>query len=121
MAKVLIIEDEEALRTVYCMILKTAGYKVSQASDGQEGLEQLASFLPDLILLDMLMPVKSGLEFLQEAYITRDYPKTTVIILSNLSDSPTIQEALKLGAARHLIKANTLPNDLLAVVKEHCA
>lgn len=121
MTKVLIIEDEEALRTVYCMILETAGYKVSQARDGQEGLDQLTSFLPDIILLDMLMPVKNGLEFLQEAYIKRDYPKTTVIILSNLSDSPTIQEALRLGAARHLIKANTLPNDLLDVVKKHSA
>lgn len=121
MAKVLIIEDEEALRTVYSMILKTAGYKVSQASDGQEGLEQLALFLPDIILLDMIMPVKNGLEFLQEAEIKRDYPTTTVIVLSNLSDSPTIQEALRLGAAKHLIKANTLPNDLLDVVKKYCA
>lgn len=121
MAKVLIIEDEEALRTVYCMILETAGYHVSQASDGQEGLEQLASFLPDVILLDMLMPVKNGLEFLQEAEIKQNYPATTVIVLSNLSDSPTIQEALKLGATKHLIKANTLPNDLLDVVKKYSA
>jgi len=121
MAKVLIIEDEEALRTVYCMILEAAGYTVSQASDGQEGLKQLLSFLPDLILLDTLMPVKNGLEFLHEANMKRDYPKTTVIILSNLSDSPTIKEALKLGAAKHLIKANTLPRDLLAVIKTYCA
>ena len=121
MSKVLVVEDEEALRTVYCMIVESAGFEVAQASDGAEGLKQLKAFKPDLVLLDMLMPIKTGLEFLQAANIKKRYPKTTVIILSNLSESPTIQEALKLGAVRHLIKSNIMPDDLLAIVKSHTA
>lgn len=117
-AKVLIVEDDSALRTVYEMIVKSGGYQVATAEDGAEGLERLAEFQPDVVLLDMLMPVKSGLELLQEANLPENYPNTKVIIFSNLSDSDTIDEALRLGAVRHMIKSNTLPPEILAAIKE---
>lgn len=119
MAKVLIVEDDQTLRDVFSLIVKSGGYKVGTAQDGQDALKKLAEFSPDLILLDMLMPVKSGLEFLQEADITNTHPKTTVIILSNLSESQTIQQALKLGAKKHLIKSNIQPTDLLKELAAH--
>lgn len=119
MPKVLIVEDDEALRTVFCMIVERAGYNVQLAKDGSEGLKQLSSFSPDIVLLDMLMPVKSGLELLQEAQVTKNYPETTVIVLSNLSDSKTIDKALELGAVKHLIKSNIAPQDLINTVKEY--
>jgi CheY-like chemotaxis protein len=119
MAKVLIVEDDQALREVFSLIVKSGGYKVGTAQDGQDALKKLVKFSPDLILLDMLMPVKSGLEFLREANIAKTYPKTTVIILSNLSESATIQQALTLGATKHLIKSNVLPEDLLRELAVH--
>ncbi len=119
MTKVLIVEDDEALRNVFSLIIKSAGHKVTAARDGEDGLKQLKSFSPDIVLLDMLMPVKTGLEFLQEADIKKNYPDTTVILLSNLSESHTIEEGLNLGAAKHVIKSNILPNDLIAIIEKY--
>lgn len=119
MSKILIIEDDLMLRNVYELIITREGYEVDVASDGNEGLKKLGSFQPDLILLDMLMPVKSGLQFLKDAKIKLHYPKTTVLVLSNLSSSDTVDEALSLGAKEHLIKSNLLPKDLVAVVKKY--
>jgi len=116
MAKVLIVEDDEALRNVFSLIVKRGRHKVVLAQDGEEGLQQLKTFSPDIVLLDMLMPVKSGLEFLQEANVKKQYPDTTVILLSNLSESQTIDEGLRLGAVQHLIKSNILPTDLLDTI-----
>lgn len=119
MNKVLIVEDEVTLRDVYELILMREGYDVEVARDGSEGLRKLGSFQPNLILLDMIMPVKSGLQFLKEAKMKLHYPDTTVIVLSNLSASDTVEQALKLGAKEHLIKANILPKDLIAAVQKY--
>ncbi|MDB5183977.1 MAG: DNA-binding response regulator VicR [Candidatus Saccharibacteria bacterium] len=119
MAKILIVEDDKALRDVFELIVKSGGHNVRVAQDGADALKRLPKFIPDIILLDMLMPVKSGLEFLQEANLKKAYPAIVVIILSNLSDSQTIQEALKLGAVKHLIKSDIMPDDLLRELKIH--
>src|SRR5579884_1368735 len=119
MSKVLIVEDEDMLRNVYELILTREGYDVEVATDGMEGLKKLGSFQPNLILLDMLMPVKNGLQFLKEAKMKLHYPKTSVIVLSNLSSSETVDEALRLGAKEHLVKSNILPKDLVEAVKKH--
>ena len=113
MAKILIVEDDKSLREVFHLIVESDGHTVAVAEDGAEGLKKLASFSPDIVLLDMLMPVKSGLEFMQEADIVQLHPDTTVIILSNLSQSDTIEQALKLGAVKHLIKSDITPVILL--------
>lgn len=119
MAKVLIVEDDQALRDVFSLIVQSGGYTVDAAHDGQDALNKLSKFAPDLILLDMLMPVKSGLEFLRESNIKKTHPDIKIIILSNLSDSQTIQEALKLGAKKHLIKSDIMPNDLLREIDHY--
>ena len=119
MAKILIVEDDPSLRDVFSIIVGSGGHTVSTAQDGSDALKKLPDVSPDLILLDMLMPVKSGLEFLQEADIKKAYPDTIVIILSNLSDSQTIQQALKLGAVKHIIKSDIMPNDLLRELDDY--
>ena len=119
MTKVLIVEDDTALREVFSLIVGSGGYTVDTAQDGSEALDRLQTFEPDIILLDMLMPVKSGMEFLQEANIKKAYPNCTVIILSNLSESQTIEHALKLGAVKHIIKSDIDPQDLLKEIKQY--
>jgi CheY-like chemotaxis protein len=86
MSKILIIEDEEILRNAYSMILSSAGYCVATAGNGNEGIEQLIGFKPDLILLDMLMPESNGLDFLQRSDINHAYPNTRVILFSIVSE-----------------------------------
>jgi CheY-like chemotaxis protein len=115
MAKVLIVEDNETLNEAYKLILEKDGHEVSTAFNGEEGLEKLSKVSPDLILLDMLMPKMDGLEFLRH-FKADKYPKTTIIILSNLNEDEQVEEARKLGAHRYILKANTSPRELAARV-----
>lgn len=111
MTKVLIIEDNETLNEAYKLILEKDGHDVTTAFNGEEGLEKLKDVSPDLILLDMLMPKMDGLEFLRH-FSPGKYPKTTIIILSNLNEDEQVEEARKLGAHRYILKANTSPREL---------
>jgi DNA-binding response OmpR family regulator len=115
MAKVLIIEDNETLNEAYKLILEKDGHDVSTAFNGVEGLEQLKKSSPDLILLDMLMPKMDGIDFLRH-FKADKFPKTTIIILSNLNEDEQVDEARKLGAHRYILKANTSPRELAARV-----
>jgi CheY-like chemotaxis protein len=111
MTKVLIIEDNETLNEAYKLILEKDGHEVTTAFNGEEGLEKLKDVSPDLILLDMLMPKMDGLEFLRH-FNPSNFPKTTIIILSNLNEDEQVEEARKLGAHRYILKANTSPREL---------
>lgn len=115
MTKVLIVEDNETLNEAYKLILEKDGHTVSTAFNGEEGLEKLKEVSPDLILLDMLMPKMDGLEFLRH-FDAKKYPKTTIIILSNLNEDEQVDEARRLGAHRYILKANTSPRELAARV-----
>ena len=115
MTKVLIIEDNETLNEAYKLILEKDGHEVTTAFNGEEGLEKLKDLSPDLILLDMLMPKMDGLEFLRH-FKPENFPKTTIIILSNLNEDEQVEEARKLGAHRYILKANTSPRELAVKV-----
>ncbi len=112
MAKILVVEDNTTLSEAYELILSHEGHKVEVAHNGLEGLEKLAKFKPDLILLDLLMPKLDGLGFLKE--FNKKFPKTTakVVVLTNLDQDKEITTALKLGAYKYIVKARTSPKQL---------
>jgi CheY-like chemotaxis protein len=112
MANVLVIEDNKTLNQAYKLILQKEGHAVRVAFNGHEGLELIKIQEPDLILLDMLMPVMNGVEFLQR-FKPPEHPGVTVIILSNLNEDTEVQHALKLGAKKYILKASTSPQDLI--------
>ena len=114
---ILVIEDEEDLNDVYQLILKRAGYKVETALNGKEALDSLKSFEPDLILLDLRMPVMDGNEFLQK-YDLSKHKGTKVIVFSNYDMQKEIDEAYKLGAHRYIVKALASPRELIKIVKD---
>ncbi len=116
MSHVLVVEDNKTLNQAYKLILQREGHEVRVAYNGKEGLELVKLAEPDLILLDMLMPVMNGVEFL-ENYHASEHPNTTVIILSNLNEDTEVQHALKLGAQKYILKASTSPQELIAHVK----
>lgn len=118
MKRILIIEDEKPLREAFDYLLRGDGYKVTLAEHGKAGLAKLADFKPDLILLDMLMPVMDGITFLQKAHLPRDYPRTKTIMLSNLSDAITFDDAAVYGVTLSVLKADLSPSQLLATVKK---
>ncbi len=117
MARILIVEDDKDLNAAYQTILKKAGYTVGSALNGQEALKEADTFKPDLILLDLLMPIMGGLEFLQH-YNLDQRPDVKVLIFTNMENSPEVNEAYKLGATRCIIKSWTAPQSLAKVVED---
>lgn len=118
MARILVVEDDQDLNNAYCIILKHNGHDVVNAFDGQEALQKLKDFKPDLILLDLLMPVMGGLEFMQQWSKLGNNPKTKVLIFTNMENSPEVAEAYKLGAHRCIIKSWTAPHNLAKVIDD---
>ena len=97
MNKILIIEDDKIIKNIIEFLLKKEGYQIEFAEDGLVGLEKINSFLPDLIVTDIMLPYKSGLEI--TAYSKANFPDVPVIIISSLGkEDLTVIEAFKLGA-----------------------
>ncbi len=115
MARILIVENEVVLNKAYRLILEKEGHQVDCAYDGKQGLALAKEHKPDIILLDLLMPVMDGLDFLR-AY-NKDRPTATnIVILSNIDLDTNIQEARKLGASRYILKSVTSPQQLAVLV-----
>jgi two-component system, OmpR family, response regulator len=115
---ILIVEDDPSISGLYTYILKKRGYLVHQARDVHEGLQVLESTKPNLLLLDLLMPGESGLDFLSQANLAKQYPGTKVIIVSNV-DSQEFEEQLKpYRVERYLTKAEYTPHRVADVVEQ---
>jgi two-component system response regulator VicR len=121
MARVLVVEDDRDLNKAYSIILRHEGHEVVSAFDGQEALNKLTNFDPELVLLDLLMPIMGGLEFLQQWEKTKRHPNVKILIFTNMENSPEVAEAYKLGAERCIIKSWTAPHNLARVVSESLA
>jgi CheY-like chemotaxis protein len=117
-ARILVVEDDRDLNNAYCIILKNEGHEVVAAFDGKEALKKLDGFEPDLILLDLLMPIMGGLEFLQHYNLPTKHPDVKVLIFTNMENSPEVAESFKLGVQRVIIKSWTAPHNLARVVSD---
>jgi len=116
--KILIIEDDKILSELLARKLKDAGFEVAVAFDGVEGLDSLRTNKPDLILLDIMMPQKNGMEVMEE--MNKD-PETSlakipVVIISNSGQPVEIEKVLELGAKDYLIKAEFNPQEVIEKV-----
>ncbi|MEI9914340.1 MAG: response regulator [Candidatus Saccharibacteria bacterium] len=118
MAKILLVEDDKDLIEAYALVLKAAKHKIEKAYNGKQALKAVKNFKPELILLDLLMPIKSGKEFLQEYQRDREHKDVKIIVFSNLQDSNELEDVYKLGADRYIIKSWTGPHGLLKIVDE---
>jgi len=112
--KILIIEDEKPLQEVLMTKLKGEGFLLNSAENGEEGLEMINSWKPDLILLDIIMPKMDGYDVLEK--LNEDGNKTPVIIISNSGQMVEIEKTKKLGAVDHLVKTEFSPEDVLKKV-----
>lgn len=118
MAKILIVEDNDMLNTAYTFMLTSQGHEVASAFDGLQGLEHAATFMPDIILLDYLMPRLDGKGFLERYNAKQDHPEVKILLLTNLSDEEKIQESIQLGVFKHLLKAKFEPHQLVSMIDE---
>ncbi len=113
--KILIVDDEQFIREFYQELLTQEGYGVQIAKDGQEGVELALQQKPDLILLDIKMPVMDGFTTFEK--LKSNSINVPVIFLTNIGDTEHILQAQEAAASSFLIKSNIKPEELLSEVK----
>lgn len=116
--KIVLIENDEVLSIVIKEELSKAGFNIFLAIDGEKGIKLVQSKKPELVLLDLVIPKKSGFEVLQE--LKKD-PKTKdipVIILTTLSMDEDIQKTIRLGATDYFVKSQHTALELIEMIKD---
>lgn len=116
--RILIIEDDPFLLSMYATKFELENFLVNSASDGLQGLEAVKSHLPDIILLDILMPRMNGFEVLEKLKADNKTNKIPVILLTNLNQKDEIERGLSLGADDYLIKAHFMPSEVVNKIKK---
>jgi DNA-binding NtrC family response regulator len=113
-SSILVVDDEDALRTVLSSELLNEGYEVRSASDGDEAITEIQKTPFDLVLLDIKMPRMNGFEVLK--FIKESHPKTKVVMLTGFADLKNAIESKKLGADDFVSKPYDLV-DLLTTIE----
>lgn len=115
MKKILIIEDDLLISSLVQFRLKKDGYDTHLVSDGNEGIKAIDAYLPDLIITDVMMPFRSGIEIIH--YAKQSQPNTPIIVLSSLGEEEqVVLEAFNMGVADFVPKPFN-PNELAIRVK----
>lgn len=115
---ILVVEDDLMLNDAYKMILESHGHITRTAHDGKEALALISEQDPDIIFLDLRMPVMDGIEFLKEYQPKEKHPHVKVIVFSNYDMQQEVDEAYELGAERYVLKAWASPKELLKLVDD---
>lgn len=115
---ILLVDDDQFLLDMYALKFTNRGHHIVTAREGTSAIEQIKGGLtPDVILLDMIMPTMNGLEFLEEFRKQKLSPKTLVIMLTNQGQSTDIEAAEKFDIKGYIIKAITIPSEVVNEVE----
>jgi CheY-like chemotaxis protein len=115
--KVMVVEDDEVIREIYVLKFQLEGFPVTSAENGLIALERAADFKPDIILLDMMMPVMGGLDFMRK-WSTQGEPDAEVIVFSNISAPDQMTEVIGLGASEYWVKSDYTPERVTTAIHE---
>ena len=118
MKKILIVEDDNILAKAFTIALKDAGFETQGAMDGQEAMDKVRTFKPDLILLDLIIPIKSGEEVLAEIKRDDELKNIPVLVSTVKSDTESISRCAALGMRGYFIKAHYTLDDIIKEVKK---
>ena len=116
--KILLIEDDPFLLSMYSTKFEIEGYAVACAEDGVKGLKMSAVELPSIILLDIMMPKMNGFEVLEGLKKVETTKNIPVILLTNLNQKNEIERGLALGANDYLIKAHFMPSEVVEKIRQ---
>ncbi|MEI8360631.1 MAG: response regulator [bacterium] len=116
--KLLIVEDDSFLQSIYATKFELENFEVFCADDGEKGLRLARKELPDIVLLDIVMPKMNGLDVLRELKTHDETKNIMVLLLTNLSQRSEVESGLDLGAVDYLIKAHFVPAEVVAKVKK---
>jgi two-component system, chemotaxis family, chemotaxis protein CheY len=115
--KILLVEDDVFVKDIYLRELQKGGYDVLVAEDGQKGVDLAQDGRPELILLDIMLPKKTGIDVLKEIRKPESSAKDIpVYLLTNLGQGSIIKQAIEIGAQGYLLKARVLPSQVLEAV-----
>lgn len=115
--KIMIIEDDDFLRSLAVTKLEKEGFTVTMAANGQEGLAALQADAPDLLILDLMLPIMSGFDVLKSMKADEKLKSIKVIVFSNLGEESDIKTCLDLGANDYMVKANFTLDELVDKIK----
>lgn len=116
--KILIVEDDRDIQFLYKLKLEHEGFEVSVASDGKEGLMLAKQAIPDVILLDLLMPEMSGTEMLTAIRKNTWGDKIRVLVLTNISRDEAPQALRFLHVDRYIVKAHSTPAQIVETIRD---
>lgn len=116
---VCIVDDDENIRAIYEKVFLQSGFDIVSAKNGEEGFRAILENHPDIILLDLQMPVMGGMEVLQELKKSEELVQIPVVILSNVDDEVVFSEIGKEYTTKfYLVKSLTTPQKVVSIVKE---
>ena len=118
MTKILAAEDDKLISGSLCDALKSAGYDATPAYDGEEAVAKAKEILPDLVLLDIMMPKMDGISVLWELKSDPNTAKIPVVVLTNIGDVETISKIVEAGAVDYLLKSDQSVDDIIQKVKD---
>ena len=116
--KILFVEDEMCLQKVYKDFFRKRGFRLIPAYDGETALKLAGEEIPDLILLDIILPKKDGFEVLKELKENPRLAKVPVIVITNLEGAEHVERAVSLGARAYLVKANYSLKEIIEKIRE---
>jgi|SRR3989344_4094413 len=117
--KVVVVEDEEILGKVLKEKLEKEKFKVSLATDGEAAVPLISDVVPDIVILDLILPKKDGFEVLKELKASPNLKQIPVLVLSNLGQDEEIKKALSLGAIDYLVKTQHPIKEVVEKVKNY--
>lgn len=118
--KILIIDDDKFLRDMYALKFKEQGFTVETAESVAEGLERVRGGLtPSAIIFDVVMPGQDGYALLEGLRKENLAPDAVKVALSNQGQDKDIERAMELGASAYIVKANSIPSEVVKKVLEH--
>lgn len=116
--KVCIIEDEEMISEMYQAKLEEQNYQVDVASNGEKGFKLIKRIKPDIILTDIMMPEKDGIDLARDIRKSPEISRTPIIFLTNVDDSETVEKTYDLDIDFYLVKSQYQPSDVARIIKE---
>lgn len=116
--KILLVDDTEFYQKAYTTKLLAEGYLVTTANNGVEAIKAIMANKPDMVLLDLMMPVMDGFKVLQTMKMDANLKDIPVVVFSAKGNSDEIGKAIAAGATDFLVKATTTPNKVVEKIKQ---
>lgn len=115
--KILLVEDDEILGKVVAEELKEAGFEVKWVLDGEAGIKAAQSSMPDLVLLDLMLPKKHGFDVLSDIKSSPATASVPVIIMTMMGQDDDIKKGIKLGAVDYIVKSQHAIAEIVEKIK----